>query len=159
VPPVPRFTGLCYPPPPPPWLQHAAAAAAAAATRHPHHPQVVLEVLLSAAAAGRRFRVLVLDSRPELEGRQMLRRLLQVRVGVCVCVGGGLIGWHVWSRRTCGEGTCGHTPTHQSFLTPSLVITRHSSLTPHSITLQADISCGYVLLSGMSYIMREVTKV
>lgn len=41
--------------------------------------QVVLEVLLSAAAAGRRFHVIVLDSRPELEGRQMLRRLLQVR--------------------------------------------------------------------------------
>lgn len=40
--------------------------------------QVVLEVLLSAAAAGRRFHVIVLDSRPELEGRQMLKRLLQV---------------------------------------------------------------------------------
>jgi hypothetical protein len=43
----------------------------------------VLEVLLSAAAAGRRFHVVVLDSRPELEGRQMLRRLLQVS-SVCV---------------------------------------------------------------------------
>lgn len=50
------------------------------------HLQVVLEVLLSAAAAGRRFHVIVLDSRPELEGRQMLRRLLQV----CGSVG---VGW------------------------------------------------------------------
>lgn len=64
------------------------------------YSQVVLEVLLSAAAAGRRFHVVVLDSRPELEGRQMLRRLLQ-----------------------------------------------------------ADIPCSYVLLSGLSYIMREVSKV
>lgn len=48
--------------------------------------QVVLEVLLSAAAAGRHFHVIVLDSRPELEGRQMLRRLLQVRVGGVVAM-------------------------------------------------------------------------
>jgi translation initiation factor 2B subunit (eIF-2B alpha/beta/delta family) len=41
--------------------------------------QVVLEVLLSAACQGKRFRVLVVDGRPELEGRQMMRRLLQVR--------------------------------------------------------------------------------
>ena len=51
--------------------------------------QVVLEVLLSAAAAGRRFHVVVLDSRPELEGRQMLKRLLQVSAvaggGVAAC--------------------------------------------------------------------------
>jgi translation initiation factor 2B subunit (eIF-2B alpha/beta/delta family) len=40
--------------------------------------QVVLEVLLSAARQGKRFRVLVVDGRPELEGRQMMRRLLQV---------------------------------------------------------------------------------
>jgi translation initiation factor 2B subunit (eIF-2B alpha/beta/delta family) len=40
---------------------------------------VVLEVLLQAHARGRRFRVVVLDSRPELEGRQLLRRLMQVR--------------------------------------------------------------------------------
>jgi hypothetical protein len=44
-------------------------------------PQVVLRVLLEAAAAGRRFRVVVVDGRPELEGRQMLRRLLQVGGG------------------------------------------------------------------------------
>lgn len=43
---------------------------------------MVLEVLLSAAAAGRRFHVIVLDSRPELEGRQMLKRLLQVRTAL-----------------------------------------------------------------------------
>jgi translation initiation factor eIF-2B subunit delta len=41
---------------------------------------VVLEVLLSAARQGKRFRVLVVDGRPELEGRQMMRRLLQVSV-------------------------------------------------------------------------------
>lgn len=46
-----------------------------------HMAQVVLEVLLAAAARGVRFRVLVLDSRPELEGRHLLRRLLQV----CCC--------------------------------------------------------------------------
>lgn len=40
--------------------------------------QVVLEVLLSAAREGKRFRVLVVDSRPELEGRRMMQRLLQV---------------------------------------------------------------------------------
>lgn len=33
---------------------------------------------MAAAAAGRRFRVIVVDSRPELEGRFMLQRLLQV---------------------------------------------------------------------------------
>lgn len=44
----------------------------------PLSPQVVLEVLLSAARQGKRFRVMVVDSRPELEGRQLMRRLLQV---------------------------------------------------------------------------------
>jgi hypothetical protein len=44
--------------------------------------QVVLEVLVTAARQGKRFRVLVVDSRPELEGRQMLRQLLQVWHGV-----------------------------------------------------------------------------
>lgn len=59
--------------------------------------QVVLEVLLSAAAAGRRFHVVVLDSRPELEGRQMLRRLLQVGTGSpCACL----------------SHTCAHNTTH-----------------------------------------------
>jgi hypothetical protein len=54
--------------------------------------QVVLEVLLSAARQGKRFRVLVVDGRPELEGRQMMRRLLQVsgftgkRASACCCV-------------------------------------------------------------------------
>jgi translation initiation factor eIF-2B subunit delta len=43
--------------------------------------QVVLEVLLAAHKHGKRFRVVVVDGRPELEGREMLRRLLQVGVG------------------------------------------------------------------------------
>eukprot|EP00877_Chromochloris_zofingiensis_P001956 jgi/Chrzof1/11761/Cz06g09010.t1 len=64
------------------------------------YSHVVLEVLLTAHNKGKRFRVVVVDSRPELEGRQLLRRLLQ-----------------------------------------------------------ADIACTYVHLSGLSYIMREVTKV
>ena len=57
------------------------------------YSSVVLEVLLKAAAAGRRFRVVVVDSRPELEGRQTLRRLLQVgpRGGGRGRVGGGLL--------------------------------------------------------------------
>ncbi|KAI8465109.1 MAG: translation initiation factor [Monoraphidium minutum] len=38
--------------------------------------QVVLDVLLRAHAAGKRFRVVVVDSRPECEGRLLLRRLL-----------------------------------------------------------------------------------
>lgn len=59
--------------------------------------QVVLEVLLSAAAAGRRFHVVVLDSRPELEGRQMLRRLLQVGAS---------------SSCACFSHTCAHNTTH-----------------------------------------------
>ena len=42
--------------------------------------QVVLEVLLAAHKQGKRFRVVVVDGRPELEGRQMLRCLLQVRL-------------------------------------------------------------------------------
>lgn len=53
-----------------------------------------------AHASGKRFRVVVMDSRPELEGRNMLRRLLA-----------------------------------------------------------AGIPCSYIFLSGLSYIMREVTKV
>jgi len=52
-------------------------------------------VLLSAAAAGRHFHVIVLDSRPELEGRQMLRRLLQVRGGGVVAV------WPSWASGPC----------------------------------------------------------
>ncbi|WIA19399.1 hypothetical protein OEZ85_004019 [Tetradesmus obliquus] len=44
------------------------------------YSQVVLEVLLSAARQGKRFRVLVVDGRPELEGRQMMRRLLQADI-------------------------------------------------------------------------------
>lgn len=42
------------------------------------YSHVVLEVLLTAHNKGKRFRVVVVDSRPELEGRQLLRRLLQV---------------------------------------------------------------------------------
>jgi len=62
--------------------------------------QVVLEVLLAAQKQGKRFRVVVVDGRPELEGRQMLRCLLQ-----------------------------------------------------------ADVPCSYLYLSGLSYIMGEVSKV
>lgn len=64
------------------------------------YSQLVLEVLLRAHAAGRRFRVVVVDSRPECEGRQLLRRLLE-----------------------------------------------------------ADVACSYTLLSGLSYAIKEVTKV
>jgi len=64
---------------------------------------VVLEVLLRAHAAGRRFRVIIVDSRPECGGRELLRRLLDANMActytllsglsyaikeVCVCVGG-----------------------------------------------------------------------
>ncbi len=42
---------------------------------------VVLEVLLQAHQRGKRFRVVVMDSRPELEGRQLLSRLVQVGPG------------------------------------------------------------------------------
>ncbi|CAI5965221.1 unnamed protein product [Closterium sp. NIES-65] len=38
--------------------------------------ELVLEVLLSAARAGHRFRAIVVDSRPHLEGKEMVRRLL-----------------------------------------------------------------------------------
>ncbi|GBF93276.1 translation initiation factor eIF-2B subunit delta [Raphidocelis subcapitata] len=62
--------------------------------------QVVLEVLLRAHAAGRRFRVVIVDSRPECGGRQLLRRLLD-----------------------------------------------------------ANVPCTYTLLSGLSYAIKEVTKV
>ena len=36
------------------------------------YSHVVAEVLLEASLCGRRFRVIVMDSRPELEGRHML---------------------------------------------------------------------------------------
>lgn len=57
-------------------------------------------VLLQAHEEGKRFRVVVMDSRPELEGRHLLQRLLA-----------------------------------------------------------AGIPCSYILISGLSYILREVTKV
>lgn len=41
---------------------------------------VVLSLLIAAHAGGRRFRVVVLDSRPKLEGREVLRKLLRARI-------------------------------------------------------------------------------
>jgi hypothetical protein len=128
---------------------------------HPAHNhtcvlQVVLEVLLSAAAAGRRFHVIVLDSRPELEGRQMLRRLLQV--------------WGASSSPICRQTVVTSPSTH---LLPQLCLRcvveaalyfRSATSSNYVLWLliaacQADIPCSYVLLSGLSYIMREVSKV
>lgn len=42
--------------------------------------QVVLEVLLRAHAEGRRFRVIIVDSRPECGGRELLRKLLDANM-------------------------------------------------------------------------------
>lgn len=64
------------------------------------YSHVVASSLMAAHNLGRRFKVVVMDSRPELEGRKMLRSLLK-----------------------------------------------------------AGISCSYVYITGLSYIMREVTKV
>ncbi|KAK9814224.1 hypothetical protein WJX72_002536 [[Myrmecia] bisecta] len=61
---------------------------------------VVLNILVQAWQAGKRFRVVVVDSRPQLEGRELLRRLL-----------------------------------------------KHG------------ISCSYIYINALSYIMTEVTKV
>jgi hypothetical protein len=60
--------------------------------------QVVLEVLLSAARQGKRFRVLVVDGRPELEGRQMMRRLLQVNWWQHVATH-GIVGCTHWGQQ------------------------------------------------------------
>jgi hypothetical protein len=119
--------------------------------------QVVLEVLLSAAAAGRRFHVVVLDSRPELEGRQMLRRLLQV---------GDHCQWAAFHRtapitlKACWPDLLSRAP---------LPCIKHAGCVQCAqraaqalcvrVCVQADIPSSYVLLSGLSYIMREVSKV
>ncbi|KAI8472612.1 MAG: hypothetical protein J3K34DRAFT_384198 [Monoraphidium minutum] len=54
------------------------------------YSQVVLEVLLAAHGAGIRFRVVVVDSRPECEGRLLLRRLLAANMAVTYTLLSGL---------------------------------------------------------------------
>jgi translation initiation factor eIF-2B subunit delta len=51
---------------------------------------VVLDVLLQAHEAGRRFRVVVVDSRPECEGRRLLRRLLDANMACTYTLLSGL---------------------------------------------------------------------
>lgn len=51
---------------------------------------VVLKLLLAAKQDGKQFRVVVVDARPLLEGREMLRRLLAAGIGATYCLTSGL---------------------------------------------------------------------
>jgi hypothetical protein len=69
----------------------------------PPTSQVVLEVLLRAHAEGRRFRVVIVDSRPECGGRQLLRRLLDADVA---CTYTLLSGLSYAIKEVGGPGPC-----------------------------------------------------
>jgi hypothetical protein len=152
---------------------------------------VVLEVLLQAHARGRRFRVVVLDSRPELEGRALLRCLMQVRGrggGVGGAGGGGGRGctsgqaavdraagcWVLdygamglcilWWGLLLAAGCCGAAPLGLSWRHRAGASRCWPGPTPGSAPRppplpQAGIQCSYCLITALSYIMPEVTKV
>ena len=80
---------------------------------------LLMQVLLGAKAAGRRFRVIVVDSRPKLDGRGFAMECARTGIKTSYCLVnsisyvlrevGGWCGWHLLMCRRRPRCCCRHT--------------------------------------------------